>query len=64
MGVNFGDYVYIAGGRSLFGIGFKNDVWRSKDGSDWELVTDNAPWAKRAYHIMVVHNNCIHLMGG
>ena len=33
MGVSFGDYVYIAGGRGFYGVGFYNDVWRSKDGS-------------------------------
>jgi hypothetical protein len=61
---NVGDYIYLAGGRTNFGLGFNNEVWRSKNGSNWELVTASAPWDKRSYHIMVVHNDCIILMGG
>ena len=32
MGVSFGEHIYIAGGRGSYGLGFYNDVWRSKDG--------------------------------
>ena len=24
----------------------ESDVWISKNGKDWELITDNAPWGK------------------
>jgi hypothetical protein len=36
--VSFGEYIYMAGGRGTYGLGFYNDVWRSLDGSDWEQV--------------------------
>jgi hypothetical protein len=64
MGVSFGDYIYLSGGRTTMGLGFSNEVWRSKNGTEWEKVTASAPWEKRAYHIMLVLNNCMVLMGG
>lgn len=64
MGVSFGNYIYMTGGRSNNGTHFNSDVWRSLNGTTWELVTQKAPWAPRAYHIMVNFNNCIYLMGG
>ncbi|WP_430814324.1 T9SS type A sorting domain-containing protein [Carboxylicivirga sp. RSCT41] len=41
-----------------------NDVWKSKDGKNWELVTDNAPWQPRAGMRIVVKNGFMYLMGG
>lgn len=64
MGVSSGDYIYMAGGRGFFGLRFYNDVWRSKDGIQWEKVLENAPWAKRAYHIMLNLDECIFVLGG
>ena len=42
MGVSHKDYMYISGGRGTYGVGFANDVWRSKDGKKWEQL-DNVP---------------------
>lgn len=41
-----------------------NDVWRSKDGANWELVTDDAGWAPRPGHQVLVANNKFVLFGG
>ena len=46
-------------GRTLF-----NDVWRSRDGSNWEQVTANAPWAPRAGAAVVEKNGYMYLLGG
>lgn len=55
-----GDDVAIGGsGRELF-----DDVWRSRDGAKWELVTDDAPWAPRAGAAVVEKNGAIYLLGG
>jgi hypothetical protein len=64
MGASFQGYIYMTGGRGTWGVGFYNDVWRSRNGSVWEQVTGNAPWGKRAYHIMLVHNDALFLIGG
>ncbi len=41
-----------------------NDVWRSRDGANWELVTEAADWAARPGHQAVVVLNHIVLFGG
>ena len=41
-----------------------NDVWRSRDGRDWELLTAAAPWAPRAGAVAVEKNGWIYLLGG
>jgi len=43
---------------------YYNDVWKSKDGSSWELVTDKAPWEKRAGAAVVAKDGYIYLLGG
>ncbi len=41
------------------------DVWRSRDGRQWELATANAPWDGRGLiHGSVVHDAEIYLIGG
>jgi hypothetical protein len=42
----------------------KNDVWSSADGKEWELVTANAGWSKRAHAQAVVFDDKIWIMGG
>lgn len=60
-------YMYLIGGEVGF-VGFPppyfNDVWRSRNGRDWELVTANAPWSSRPGHMCVVLQDHIVLFGG
>lgn len=64
-------YMYMIGGENGF-ICFPgspcppyfNDVWRTKNGKDWELVTDDAGWDKRPGHQVVVAQNTFVLFGG
>lgn len=41
-----------------------NDVWKSRNGRDWKLVTESAPWAPRAGAVVVVKNGYLYLLGG
>jgi dihydrofolate reductase len=41
-----------------------NDIWYSDNGIDWELATENAPWAKRSLQECFVFNNKLYLVGG
>ena len=41
-----------------------SDVWSSSDGSNWTLVTDNAPWGERSSGQVVIYENKMWLMGG
>jgi hypothetical protein len=62
MGGSFNDDPAIIGGppeRVYF-----NDVWKSRDGADWELLTDNAPWEPRAGAVVVAKNGYMYLLGG
>jgi len=62
MAVSYGDYIYMTAGRTNSGTGFASDVWRSKDGAEWEQLEDAFP--ARAYHTMVVLKDCMYVMGG
>ena len=62
MGGSFNDDPAIIGGppeRVYF-----NDVWKSSDGINWEMVTAEAPWAKRAGGIAVVKGGYLYMVGG
>jgi len=62
MGGSFNDDPAVIGGpptRVYF-----NDVWKSKNGLDWELLTENAPWEPRAGAIVTVKNGYLYLLGG
>jgi len=41
-----------------------SDVWSSTDGTNWTLVTDNAPWGERSSGEVVIYENKMWLMGG
>ena len=43
---------------------FFNDSWSSKDGVNWKLLTDNAPWEGRAGLSAAVFKGEIYVMGG
>jgi len=68
-----GGYMYLVGGEDGFLCDtnrpdrcppYFNDVWRSRDGEDWELVTAEADWASRPGHQVVVLANRMYLFGG
>ena len=56
--VTRGDYLYLLGGEQGFlcepepdcELPYFNDVWRSKNGADWELITAAAEWPARPGH--------------
>lgn len=71
--VVFNNEIYVMGGSvnddsSITPQGpariYYNDVWKSTDGVEWELLTEQAPWAKRAGGIAVVKDNYIYMIGG
>ena len=75
--VSKGGYIYLLGGERGFTCGFGqnpcqpatqtlyfNDVWRSKDGASWELVTAAAGWSPRPGHQCVELLNQIVCFGG
>jgi len=61
----FRDKMWIIGGDVNQGH-YQNDVWNSTNGRDWKLVNPGKtpPWAPRALHYTVVHNDQIWVIGG
>lgn len=63
-------YLYLMGGESGFVAGpgqdppYYNDVWRSKDGENWEEIVEEAPWSARPGHEVLVYQNNLVLFGG
>jgi len=66
-------YIYLLGGEDGFLCDpsrpdrcppYFNDVWRTRDGANWELVTPAAAWSARPGHQAVVLANEIYLFGG
>ncbi len=63
-------YLYLLGGEEGFFCQqpcdppYFNDVWRTRNGVDWELVTADAEWSPRPGHMAVVLYNHIVLFGG
>lgn len=64
-------YLYLLGGEFGFLCSpqpcappYFNDVWRTRDGVNWELVTASAGWSPRPGHQAVVILNTIVVFGG
>jgi len=65
-------WIYLLGGEEGFTCGdptkpcppYFNDVWRSRDGSDWERVTELAGWSPRPGHQCAVLHNRFVCFGG
>ncbi|RLD10035.1 MAG: hypothetical protein DRI56_03165 [Chloroflexota bacterium] len=63
--VSFHEEIYIFGGyhygepSHVYG-----DIWKSKDGAVWELLTTNPSWEAREHYGVVVFNDKIFLFGG
>lgn len=64
----FRNKLWLLGGIENYYFGdkksLKNDVWYTSDGKHWELATNNAGWAPRAYHQAAVLNNKLYVFGG
>ena len=61
-----GGWLYLLGGEKGFTdpADYFNDLWRTKDGEHWELVTDSAGWSPRPGHKCAVLANHFVCMGG
>jgi len=61
-----GGWLYLLGGEKGFidPADYFNDVWRTKDGEHWELVTEHAGWSPRPGHKCAVLANHFVCMGG
>lgn len=63
-GCVFDGYMWYVGG-STSNNQLKNDVWRSKDGANWECVTEHAQWTPRqSFGGLVAHDGYMWLLGG
>ena len=66
------DYMYLLGGERGFlcdplpecELPYFNDVWRSRDGASWELVTEAAGWSPRPGHQCAISFDHIVCWGG
>lgn len=43
---------------------YSNEIWNTKDGINWSLVSSNPPWNSRIYHNVVVFNDRMWVIGG
>lgn len=58
-------YMYMSGGLIANNPNVRlKDVWRSKDGIEWEQMTDSAGWDDRDNHAMAYHDNKLWVIGG
>lgn len=70
----FDGYIWLLGGQTIDEFVdraprrdpvFYSDVWRTKDGKNWEHVSDDNPWAPRGMAIgSAVLDGKIHILGG
>jgi hypothetical protein len=67
-GAVFQDRIWILGGVKKYYYGtdddLLNDVWSSKDGTNWVQETSAAAWRARAYHQVLALNGRLWLFGG
>lgn len=59
----FRDELWMTGGMRSWDR-FHNDVWRSSNGTDWNLSTAAAAWPARRNHSLVVFDNKLWVIGG
>lgn len=66
--VVFNDEMWILGGGSKSWdskpTSIYNDVWKSKDGINWELMTDNAAWSPRIHFTAIVFEDKLWAIDG
>lgn len=61
--ISFQNTLLAYGGVSVGG-GFENDIWRSRDGKNWEQLKTKTAWQPRRGHAMVEFHNQLWLFGG
>lgn len=61
--VVFNNRLWILGGAQTPYV-FRNDVWSSADGYQWNQSTPAAPWSARTDLAVVAHNNRLWVIGG
>ena len=54
------DHIWVIGAEN----GTPDDVWKSKDGVNWELVAATVPWQERGNQLVTVFDGSIWVMGG
>ncbi len=65
-----GSTLYLSGGfyqneEDRSDRGYSSEVWKSQDGKNWELVTDNPGWVGRMGHSMFSsYNGDLYIVGG
>lgn len=61
-------YIYIAGGfvvdEQTGERGYRNDLWRSSDGIEWEEVSSSCLWQPRMNHMLISSAGKLYLAGG
>lgn len=57
------DEMYIVGGDINQGH-YQADVWKSRDGMNWELVCSKVPWGPRCLHYTFILKNEMYILGG
>ncbi len=64
--VHNGEMWILGGGSKNWNIptNIYNDVWKSKNGIDWELVTESSPWAPRIHFTTISFDNKIWVIDG
>src|SRR5690606_30799465 len=66
--VSMNGYLWLTGGQGKFNNrDMKRDVWRSREGAEWEYVPrapDGYRYARRGAFALVAHGDELHLMGG
>ncbi len=56
--------MWLLGGGRLWDRRCYNDVWKTSDGVNWNLVTASAPWAPRYWHNVAWYDNNMWVING
>ncbi len=66
--VAFNNKLWLIGGGFGYGtsepISYRSDVWSTVNGIDWDLVTSDAGWPPRYWHVNFVFDNKMWMIGG
>ena len=57
-------YIYIVGGDVNSAGDYVSDIWRSKDGVNWQLVNAKPPFSPRVKSLTFVYRDNIYVVGG